>query len=196
MKNIFASLFLFVIGTAFCQDIQCLKPEWYNPYTDPVALTENPGTENEVDHGSLKSNALQIVVLPNSFSDMPEWINSRLGIQKGFKVIVCNTSADSLNFVERESQRWAPVREVYYKNKWTAINPERHVAQCGNELRRNITLEAGGERVFLASCLQGSFVAKYRFMLYDPITKKQIYSNEFEGYFDPGIMELYKMSSR
>jgi hypothetical protein len=196
MKRIFTFLAFLGFGTAFSQDVHCLKAELYNSYSDPVQIENIPNSKNELDHTTLRPNAFQIIVLPNSYADLPQVASKKLGIDKGFRVIITNNSSDSIHFSKYESQRWAPIRQVYFKNKWTTINPDTHTIQCGNERRIKISLGPNKEAVFIGTCIEGSFVAKYRYMMYDPITQSEIYSNEFEGYFDSRIMELYKTSSR
>ncbi|HNP31687.1 MAG TPA: hypothetical protein PKN96_00185 [Flavobacterium sp.] len=187
MRLLFYFTGILCFGTAFSQDI-CMKAELFDQSTNVNALIKN---QNELDHSTLKPNALQINVFPNTYETFPEpWYKIRCGMDKGFKLIMTNTTTEPIEFWSSESIKWAPIREVYYNNKWIPLIPKVRVIQCGNEMHYKITLDPDAELVFLAPCLEGSYLTKYRFSIYNPIDKTQIYSNEFDGYFDTRLLSI------
>ena len=140
---------------------------------------------------------MQIIVLPNSYAEFPKWTDYKNNeVATGFKIIVSNAADQAFSF--NAANTTLPLqRQVYYIDKWITLNPQPTNTTsriCGNEIQR-ITINSikSGETVMaIAPCFQGSYKAKYRFALYDPINKIQIYSNEFEGYFDTRLLPKEK----
>ncbi|MCF6131611.1 hypothetical protein [Flavobacterium wongokense] len=189
MKSLLPFSFLICFGSSFAQDV-CMKPELFDQSTNALMLKKG---KSQLDHNTLKPDALQITVLPNDYVTFPEpWYKMRCNMDKGFKLFITNATTAPVEFWGRDSQKWAPIREVYYNNRWIPLVYERRIIECGNESHYKITLEPDSEIAFVVPCLEGSYLTKYRFTITSPITKQPIYSNEFDGYFDARMLDILK----
>ena len=193
MRATFAIITILSFGNLFSQDLDCLNSELYDSNYDVVQIKNISDSENGIHKTELESESLQIVVMPNSYSEFPKWTSHKgNGINNGFKIILINNSSNDFSLFNMDG-KIIMKRQVFYENEWKNVESFDSTPQpiCGNSLFTKKVIESGNHFTFVAPCLTGNIKVKFRFVIFTKPVNEQspIYSNEFDGLINKKLIE-------
>jgi hypothetical protein len=193
MKITFVIITLLSFGNIFSQDLNCLNFELYNSDYDTVQVENSSDSVSGISISELKSDSLQLIVMPNSYLEFPKWTSyKRNGIDNGFKIILINNSSNDFSLFNMDG-KIIMKRQVFYKNEWKNVESFDKSRQpiCGNSFFTKKVIESGDHFTFAAPCLEGNIETKFRFAIFTKPLNEQsaIYSNEFYGFINKKLIE-------
>ncbi|QTD37952.1 hypothetical protein JL193_01190 [Polaribacter batillariae] len=192
MKEIIVLLMIFSLGNLVSQDLNCLKPEFYDYDFDIIEVRSEKDSIFETTQ--FKSDSLKLYVERKSILKFPKWSSyKRKGIKSGFKIVLLNNTNNDLNLFNMDG-RIIMRRQVFYKNKWRNLKRYKDTERfyCGNSFFRKRTIKSKQILTFIAPCIFGNKKAKFRFILGRNYKNNNlaICSNEFEGFIDEKLIEM------